>query len=169
MLDVAIKEQADLSVIERELEEFAGLIDGNEELRRALLNPAVPAPRKRAAVVDLAALAALNGILARTLILLAERDRLAILPDFVEAFRRRLLDLRNVVRAEVTTAMPIEPERLQDIQRSLAAATGRTVELTAKVDPSLVGGMVAKVGGTVFDGSVVNHLDRLRQRLEASL
>jgi F-type H+-transporting ATPase subunit delta len=65
--------------------------------------------------------------------------------------------------------MPIAPERLSDIQRSLAAATGRTVDLTARVDPSLVGGMVARVGSTVFDGSVVNHLQRIRQRLEASI
>lgn len=169
LLDVALKEQADLTLVERQLADFAALVAGHDDLRRALLNPAVPAPRKRAAVADLVARAELQPILARTLTLLAERDRLVLLPDLLDAFRQRLLDQRNVVRAEVTTAMPIAPERLSDIQRGLAAATGRTVDLTARVDPSIVGGMVARVGGTVFDGSVVNHLQRIRQRLEASI
>jgi F-type H+-transporting ATPase subunit delta len=169
LLDVALKEQADLSLIERQLTDFSALVANHDDLRRALLNPAVPAPRKRAAVADLVARAGVQPILGRTLTLLAERDRLVILPDVVDAFRQRMLDRRNVVRAEVTTALPITPERLQDIQRSLAAATGRTVELTSRVDPSIVGGMVARVGGTVFDGSVVNHLQRIRQRLEASI
>lgn len=169
LLDVALKEQADLSLIDSQLTDFAGLIAAHDDLRKALLNPAVPAPRKRAAIAELVAQAKLQPILAKTLVLLAERDRLAILPDVVEAFRQRLMDLRNIVRAEVTTATPLTPENLQAIQRSLAVATGRTVDLSARVDPSIVGGMVARVGSTVYDGSVVNHLQRIRQRLEASI
>lgn len=169
LLDVALKEQADLSLIDSQLADFAALVTSHDDLRKALLNPAVPAPRKRAAVSELVAQARLQPILAKTLVLLAERDRLAILPDVVEAFRQRLMDLRNIVRAEVTTATPLTPENLQAIQRSLAVATGRTVDLSARVDPSIVGGMVARVGSTVYDGSVVNHLQRIRQRLEASI
>ena len=60
-------------------------------------------------------------------------------------------------------------ERVKAIQDSLATATGRSVDITTKIDPSIIGGMVARVGGTVFDASVTSHLQRLRQRLDASI
>jgi F-type H+-transporting ATPase subunit delta len=169
LLDVALKEQADLAAIESQMGGFAALFQQNEPLRRALQNPAVPLPKKRAVVDEIVARANVLPIVAKTMRLLAERDRLVILSDVSEAFSQRLLDLRNVVRAEVTTAEPISPERLQAIQHSLAAATGRTVDITSRVDPSIVGGMVARVGSTVYDASVTNHLARLRQRLDARL
>ena len=108
-------------------------------------------------------------IVGKTLVLLAERDRLVILPDIADSFSQRLQDIRNVVRAEVTTTAPLSAERLQAIQRSLSTATGRSVELTSRVDPAILGGMVARVGGTVFDASVTSHLQRIRQRMDASL
>lgn len=169
LLDVALKEQVNPAAVEAELLEFNALVQGHETLRYVLLNPAVPAPRKRAAVSALVARAGLIPPVGKTLVLLAERDRLALLPDIVTAFNQRLMDLRNVVRAEVTTAAPLSADQLQSIRSSLGLATGRTVDLSARVDPAIVGGMVARVGSTVFDGSVVNHLQRIRQRLEASI
>ncbi len=169
LLDVALTEKADLDAIETQLGELGRLLMTNDALRRALLNPAVPVPRKRAAVDAILARAGVLPIVGKTVALLADRDRLAILPDVADAFSQRLLDLRNVVRAEVTTAEPIAADRLQAIRRSLATATGRTVDITSRVDPSILGGMVARVGSTVFDASVTNHLQRLRQRLDASI
>ena len=96
-------------------------------------------------------------------------DEYAIVPDLADVFHQRLQDRQNIVRADVTTATELSVERLADIQRSLAAATGRTVDLTSRVDPSIVGGMVARIGSTVFDGSIVSHLKRIRQRLDASI
>ena len=168
LLDVALKEQANLATIESQLSELALLFAENEGLRKALLNPAVPVQRKRAAVVEIVGKAGVLPIVGKTVALLAERDRLVILPEVAASFRDRLQDIRNVVRAEVTTTEPLSADRLAAIQRSLAAATGRTVELTQKVDPAILGGMVARVGGTVFDGSVTSHLQRIRQRLDAS-
>ena len=169
IFDVARQEQTNLDAIETELAEFADLVQQHEGLRLALLNPAVPAPRKRAAVSELVDRAGLTPVVSKTLVLLAERDRLALLPDVIEAFRQRLMDLRNVVRAEVTTATPLSADQFHSVQRSLGLATGRTVDLSARVDPAILGGMVARVGSTVFDGSVVNHLQRIRQRLAASI
>lgn len=169
LLDVALKEQTDLAVIDAQLGELARLFETNEPLRRALLNPAVPVPKKRAAVADILALANVLPVVGKTVAMLAERDRLVILSDVAHAFSQRLLELKNIVRAEVTTAEPLSAERLQAIQRSLAAATGRTVDITSRVDPSILGGMVARVGSTVFDASVTNHLQRIRQRLDASI
>ena len=169
LLDVALKEQANLATIETQLTELARLFAENEGLRKALHNPAVPVQRKRAAVVEIVAKAGVLPIVGKTMALLAERDRLVILPEVADSFRQRLQDIRNVVRAEVTTTEPLSAERLQAIQRSLATATGRSVELTSRVDPAILGGMVARVGGTVFDASVTSHLQRIRQRMDASL
>jgi len=169
LLDVAVNEHVDLSVVETQLTAFASLFEQNEGLRKALVNPAVPVPRKRAAIDEIVAKAAVLPIVGRTIALLADRDRLALIPDVAVAFQQRLLDLRNVVRAEVTTAEPLSADRVRAIQASLAAATGRTVDISTKVDPSIIGGMVARVGSTVFDASVTNHLQRIRQRLDASI
>lgn len=169
LLDVALKEKADLDTVDSQLGALANLFAQNDGLRKVLLNPAVPAPRKQAAVAEIVARAGVLPIVGKMMVLLAERDRLAILPDIVDSFGQRLQDIRNVVRAEVTTAEPLTAERLQAIQNSLAAATGRTVDLVSRVDPSIVGGIVARVGSTVFDASVINHLQRIRQRLEASI
>jgi F-type H+-transporting ATPase subunit delta len=169
LLDVALKEHADLAVIDEQLGSVAGLFESNEGLRQVLLNPAVPVTRKSAAVAQIVARVGVLPIVSKTIAMLAERDRLIILSDVASAFRQRLLDLRNVVRAEVTTAAPLSSERLRSIQDGLATATGRTVEITSRVDPSIIGGMIARVGSTVFDGSVTSHLQRIRQRLEASI
>jgi F-type H+-transporting ATPase subunit delta len=113
----------------------------------------------------LAARAGVLPILAKLLGLLAERDRLVLVPGLLAAFRDRLLDYRNVVRAEVTTTTPLAPERAKSIEASLARLTGRTVALSTKVDPTIIGGVVTRIGSTVYDASVTRHLERMREKL----
>jgi F-type H+-transporting ATPase subunit delta len=169
LLDVALKEKADLSRIDTELADFNQLVQQHPNLAKVLLNPAVPMPRKRALVTELTARARLQPVLAKLVALLAERDRMIVLPDLVTAYRERLQDHLKIVRAEITTAVPLTAERAQQIERTLASATGRTVTLSTRVDASIIGGVVARVGSTVFDGSVTNHLQRMKQRLEESV
>ena len=107
LIDVAVKEGADLSHIETQLTEFVTLLRSHPTLEQALLNPAVPAPKKRAAMAELTAQAKVQPILSKLLVLLAERDRLVLLPDLLNAYRERVQVIQNVVRAEVTTAAPI--------------------------------------------------------------
>jgi F-type H+-transporting ATPase subunit delta len=166
VLDVAVKEQADLEQIERELREFADLFKQYPLLEKVLLNPAVPVPRKRAAVADLLAQAKFSSIVSKLLTLLADRDRLVLVPDLLSAYSDRLLDYRHVVRAEVTTATPIDAGRTQSIQRGLAALTGRTVTMSTRVDPTIIGGLVARIGSTVYDASAVRQLERMKEKLE---
>jgi F-type H+-transporting ATPase subunit delta len=165
MFDVALKE-ADPQRIESELTAFASGVAAHETLGRVLAHPAIPVARKRAiveALIDRAG--AMSPILAKTLLLLAERDRLALVPGLAEAYRERLLEHQQIVRAEVTTAIPVSEDRRKAIADGLAAATGRTVTVTTRVDPSLIGGAVARIGSTVYDGSVARQLERLRDRL----
>jgi F-type H+-transporting ATPase subunit delta len=168
LLDVAVKERADLDRIDTDLTAFASLFTAHPTLGRILLNPAVPTPRKRAAVAELVGHGRFAPIVAKLLVLLAERDRLVLVPDIVAAYRDRLMDHRHVVRAEVTTAAPIDQARARALADSLTTATGRTVALTTHVDPGIIGGVVARVGSTVYDASVARQLERMRQQLEGA-
>lgn len=168
LLDVSLKEStadqagADLTKVVSLLQQFP-------DLQRAFTNPAIPAARKRALVQELLSKLALSGPVAKLLLMLAERDRLTLLPDMAAVYQERLEDLQKIVRAEVTTAEAMAPERLSEMQRRLASATGRTVKLTARVDPSLIGGMKTQIGGTVYDGSIATQLAAFRQKLESAV
>ena len=165
LLDVAVKEKADVDRIERELASFVDLLAQYPALEQVFLNPVVPVPRKRAAMDALSARAGVLPILAKLLGLLAERDRLVLVPALLAAYRDRLLDYRRVVRAEVTTTAPITPEHAKSIEASLARLTGRTVALTTKVDPAIIGGVVTRIGSTVYDASITRHLERMKEKL----
>lgn len=169
LLDVAIKERTDLSRIETDLSGFADLLTAHPSLGKVLLNPAIPIQGKRATVEALVARLNPIGVVGKLVVMLAERDRLVLLPELLSAYRQRVMDLQGVVKAEVTTAIELPSERSDAIKDSLARATGRTVTLTSRIDPSIVGGVVARVGSMVYDGSVTSQLKRLKQRLEESV
>ena len=166
LFDVAVKEDVNLEEIERQLTSLADLFTQHETLQKVLLNPAVPAPRKRAAVVELMRYANVTSVVSKLLVLLAERDRLVLLPELVAAYRQRMLDHQHVVRAEVTTATPLSADRTAAIERQLKQATGRQVSLETRVDPSIIGGVVTRVGSTVYDGSLTRQLQKMKERLE---
>ena len=169
LLDVAVQEKADLELIENELTQFADLFTQYPLLKKVLLNPAVPVPRKRAAVADLLTQAKFTPIVSKLLALLADRDRLVLVPDLLKAYSDRLLDHRGVVRADVTTVSALDPRRADAIRTGLAALTGRTVLLTTTIDPSIVGGLIARIGSTVYDGSVARQLEKMKERLLESV
>ncbi len=169
LLEVAVKEQGDLEQIGGQLAEIVELFTQHPTLSKVMVNPAVPVPRKRAAMIELTGRANLSPILSKLLVLLAGRDRLVLLPDLLAAYRERLLDHQNVVRAEITTASPLAADRAQAIERGLAQLTGRTIRLAAHVDPSIIGGVVARLGDTVYDGSVTRQLAKIREKLVAGV
>jgi F-type H+-transporting ATPase subunit delta len=165
LIDVAAKESFDLERVGGQLDDFHQLLEKNPPLARVLLNPAVPAPRKRAAVEAIMRQVDLATVVAKLLLLLAERDRLVLLGDVAAAYRDMLMDRQNVVRAEVTTVSSLSAEKLHAIETRLAAVTGKRVAMAAKVDQNILGGVVARVGGTVYDGSVATQLKKIRDRL----
>jgi F-type H+-transporting ATPase subunit delta len=169
LFDVAVKEQQDLEQIEAQLAEFLDLLKEYPTLGQVLLNPAVPSPRKLAAVKELTTTMGTSAILAKLLALLAERDRLVVLPDMLANFRERLLVHRDVIRAEVTTASPLSAEHAQQIEQRLAQVTGKRVSVSTRVDPSIIGGVVTRIGSTVYDSSVTRQLEKMRSRLLAGV
>jgi F-type H+-transporting ATPase subunit delta len=164
LFDVALQEGDPVRAGEQ-LSAFAGLVSGHDDLRRVLQHPAVPAKMKHGVTAQLAERAGLDAPLRKLLLLLADRDRLSLLPDLDAAYRARVLQHQQVVEAHLTTAAAIPADRADAISRGLAAKTGRTVQLSASVDPALIGGAVTRIGSTVYDGSVSRQLDRLRERL----
>ena len=158
-------EQGDeLERIEREVSAFAALFDEHPALGKSLLNPAVPPAPKRGVVAALLDRAGdLSPVTGRLLTLLAERDRLSLLPEILDVYRDRLLERQGVVRAQVTTAAPLPDGRADEMTRQLAAATGKRVTVETAVDPAVIGGVVTQIGSTVWDGSIARHLARLRE------
>src|SRR5947207_6406469 len=116
LLEVAVKENADLDRVERELASVVDLFAQHKALAHALLNPVVPVPRKRAAMDALMARAQLLPMVSKLLSLLAERDRLVLVPDLLQSYSDRLLEHRNVIRAEITTTTALPADRVKAIE-----------------------------------------------------
>jgi F-type H+-transporting ATPase subunit delta len=168
LFDIALKE-ADVQQVGRELAAFAHLVAGHDMLTRVLTSPALPAAQKRAVVAQLLAKAGtLTPVTAKLLLLLAERDRLVLLPDVALAYENRLMEHARVVRAEVVTAIALPADRVAALQQGLAHATGRNVQLDTRVDSSIIGGAIAKIGSTVYDGSVTRQLEKMKDALIAA-
>jgi len=168
LFDVARKE-SDVHQAGRELSGFAQLVAGNEMLARVLENPAIPVPRKRGVVEQLLARAgAMSPVVAKLLLLLADRDRLVILPELARAYEARLMEEAKVVRAQLTTAIEIPGDRVEALRQGLARATGRQVQIETQVNPAIIGGAVARIGSTVYDGSVTTQLQKVKERLTAA-
>ena len=149
-----------------ELASLLQTIDGHAELRQVLETPAVPAHVKKEIVSKL--LAAAGGFsdeVTRLATMLAERDRLSALRDVHAAYQERLLEEQKIVPADVITASPLSDASRAALTRALGQATGRQVMLNERVDPAIVGGVIARVGSMVFDGSITRQLERLRQKL----
>jgi F-type H+-transporting ATPase subunit delta len=152
----------------RDLQAFADTVEGHADLRQAFASVAVPRRSKRDLVT---ALLDRSGPVAdelrRLLDLLADNDRLALVSLVAEAYRDKALEAAGVVKAELVTAQPLGADRQAALAHALGQATGRRVELSGRVDESIIGGVVAKVGSVVYDGSVSRQLERMRQRLTA--
>ena len=167
LFDVARKSGAEERV-GQQLSAFADLVANHADLQRAFENPAIPVTAKKtlvAALIDAAG--DMSDELRRTLALLAERDRLGMLAEISTSYGDRLMRQQNVTAAEVTTAVALSPENRTALTAALRKAAGGQVTVTERVDPAIVGGVVARVGGVVYDGSVRHQLDRLRETLAA--
>jgi F-type H+-transporting ATPase subunit delta len=164
LLDVASKE-SDAAQVERDLAAIVDAMTGHGELRRVLTSPGTP-PSARVNVVEaLARKANVQPPVAKLLRMLAERARLELLPVLLEVYRERLLAHSNVVRAMVTSAAPLSPDRVQALAASLSNLTGKKVHLETTVDPAMIGGVITRIGSTVYDGSIRTQLEKMKRQL----
>lgn len=150
----------------RDLSMLASLVSTHEELRKALDAPAVAPARKKAAMDALMKAAGVASDEVRRLVdLLADRGRLSMLPHVSTAFQSLLLAARRAVEAEVVTTLPLPEKNQQALAAALSRALDADVTIAARQDPAIMGGVRARVGSIVYDGTIAGQLERLRQRL----
>lgn len=165
LFDVA-KKNGTLDRAERQLQVFSALLDDHPELRRVFEAPIVPAPKKRAILdVLIQRVGDLDGEVRQLLGMLADRGRLPLLGNITAAFADRLRQERHVVQAEIVTAVALPEAQRAPLAAALRRATGFELAMMEKVDPAIIGGVVARVGSVVFDGSVTRQLERMKRRL----
>mgnify|MGYP006266211245 FL=1 len=165
LFDVGIQERADLGKFGADLSAVSQVLAEHAELRLAT---------ERAGVADAARIAVMDRVsdqlgvapqVKKLVALLTRTRKLALVKDLSETYNERLLAHQNIVRADVTSAAPLSPEKAKALQDSLSTVTGKQVELTLSVNPDLLGGVVARIGSTVYDGSVKTQLAQMRQEL----
>jgi F-type H+-transporting ATPase subunit delta len=161
-LEVA-RAEGRLTDIEDELYRFARIYAGSDELRMALTDPVLPAEQRVAIIDDLLGRKALRASVALVDMVVAA-GRVDELPRIVDRFVEQAAQLREHEMAEVRSAVPLTPEQQRRLAEALGRATGKRIELRVMVDPTVMGGLVARVGDFVIDGSVRTRLDQLRRQ-----
>lgn len=153
-----------LDVVEDELFRFAKAVEQNPPLREALTDQALPAERKKAVIADLLGGRAIPHTV-NVLGFIVESGRARELERIVRGVAELAAERRRRVLAEVRTAVPLTDEQRTRLEEALSRATGRQVAAKVVVDPSVIGGVVARVGDEVFDGTVRSRLERARELL----
>jgi F-type H+-transporting ATPase subunit delta len=167
ILDVAAEGNRTDAVAEQ-LNAFAAVVGKSAELSDVLLNPAYSrAQRNRVVEALLQAMPSpAEPALANALRLLVDRNRLGYLPDIARLYRDMADARAGRVRGQVTSAVPLSADAVAQLQQSLQQLTQRSVVLETKVDPSLLGGVAAQVGGTLYDGTLRTQLEQMRRELK---
>lgn len=164
LLDVAL-EQADATALRQELSEAAVALSTHPELAALLSHPALSVDKKKSLVAAVFAPERASELLRRLLGLLVEANRTELLPAIASSYAALLNAHHNVAAADVVSATPIEKDQLDAIAGALKRATGMGIELKTSLEPALLAGVVVKIGGRHFDGSVRGRLQALRARL----
>ena len=154
-------------VIPNQLDAFDSLLQENAELRILFLTPAISAAKKRAVLAELAPRLELEPLTKNFLNVVIQHGRMNLLVEIAAAFRTLLDERMGIALAEITTARPLDQGEQQEMEGALRARTGQQVRMNFALDPNLIGGVLARVGSTIYDGSVRGQLDRLRAGLMA--
>jgi F-type H+-transporting ATPase subunit delta len=149
-----------------ELSGFSAILSANPELSAVFSNPAYGIESKSLILKDLIAKLALSPFVSNLLMLLLERGRLSVLPEIAVSYSAFADQLAGVIRPTLTSGLPLEAGQVEEIRAALEKSTGKKVELKVAVDPSLIGGVVTKIGDKVFDGSVRTQLARIQDTLQ---
>ncbi|WP_375755987.1 ATP synthase F1 subunit delta [Corallococcus exercitus] len=167
ILDVAAEGNRTDAVAEQ-LNAFAAVVGQSPDLSDVLLNPAYSrAQRSRVVEAILQSLpVTAEPALANALRLLVDRNRLGYLPDIARLYRDMADARAGRVRGQVTSAAPLSPDAVTQLQKSLQQLTQRNVVLETRVDPSVLGGVAAQVGGTLYDGTLRTQLEQMRRELK---
>lgn len=151
--------------LQRQLRTLGALLEENEELGAVLLQPLYPAAERRAVLNAVAERIDLHRTMRNFVSFLIDRRRLVDITEMENEFQRLQAESAGITRVQVRAAAPLSETQQERLARAFAARTGRRAVLELEVDPSLLGGLVAQVGDTVFDGSLRSRLETLRADL----
>lgn len=164
LADVVI-ERGEAREVRDELTAWEEMMQSNETLLEVFRNPTIPYEQKRKVLNALIERTRVRPMTANFLQVLLQNQRLAELGEVNKRFAQVMDERSGVVSAQVTTARPV-PESSQEALRSkLATLTGKKVSLSFTTDEELIGGIVARIGSTIYDGSVRNQLQQVKERL----
>lgn len=152
----------DVSAQIRSLEET---IQSSPDLQAILMTPAVPIIRKKAVISDLSQQLGISPTVRNFVNVILDHKRMAQLSEMRVAFDALVDEHLGVVRAEVTSAAPLDDAHRQTIENELTRMSGKRVRMQTSVDPELLGGVIARIGSTVYDGSLRGQLEGLRRKL----
>ncbi|HEX8143551.1 MAG TPA: ATP synthase F1 subunit delta [Pyrinomonadaceae bacterium] len=151
--------------VQEELSAWEMMMQANQPLLEVFRNPTVPYEQKRKVLTALIARARVRPTTANFLQVLLQNQRLGDLNEVNKRFAQVLDERSGVVSAEVTTARPVPESSRRALRARLSAMTGKDVRLSFKTDEELIGGMVTRIGSTIYDGSVRSQLKLAQEKL----
>jgi F-type H+-transporting ATPase subunit delta len=163
LLDVLYPTRAEKG--REQLLQFSSLLDEERGARGLLENPTVSTEKRKELLNKIGDALTLDPPIRNFLSLLIERNRLDVLAEIVSTYEALLDDKLGVVRARVTSALELDSKQRDQVIAKLQALTGKKVRMEVSVDPSLIGGLVAQVGSTIYDGSIRQQLQTFRNSL----
>lgn len=166
LADVALQQGAAEPVL-KQLNDFAGAYAESAELRNFLASPAIKIKEKHAVTEKLSARLGASKILRNFLFLVIDHRRTLMIPELAEAFQAVIRERQGVAEAEVTSAVELSAAQKKTLGQSLEKKTGKKIEAQYAVDAKLLGGVVVRIGDTVYDGSLQHRLNEMRAKLAA--
>jgi len=162
-----VLEQGAAEPIRKQLEDFRAAYELSAELRNFLISPAITREAKHGVIEKLVARLGASRILRNFLFVMADNQRIHLLPNIVETFELVLRQRQGVAEAAVTSAAELNDGQKTSLVRTLELLSGKKIQANYSVEPGLLGGAVVRIGDTIYDGSVRNRLNQLRARLAA--
>jgi F-type H+-transporting ATPase subunit delta len=159
------QEDGRVADVKAELAQFSAVIEQNEHLRKALFQPIHPAAERRAVLLGVCERMGVQPTVRKLFSFLVDQRRLVDFEGSREEYERLADEAAGRTKASVVSAAPLSDGDRARLERALSTRTGGMVELDVAVDPSLIGGVIAKVGALVFDGSLRTQLNQLRASL----
>lgn len=155
-------EQKSLAEVEKDLATFRAMLDFSADLKAMVKSPVISRDEQGKALGAILAKAGVGATTANFLKLIAKNGRLFAVEDMIKAFRALVARSRGEVEAEVTSAVALDDAQTAELKATLKAAVGKDVQLTSRIDPSLLGGLVVKLGSRMIDSSLRTKLAGLR-------
>ena len=165
LFELALQEGA-VDAVTADLNAFQAMLDESDDLKRFVASPVFSAEDQLKAIEALAAKAGIGGLFANFLKLVARNRRLFALPGMIQAFRAIAAAHRGEISAEVTSAHALSQAQEDELKVALKGVTGKDVAIAVTVDPSILGGLIVKVGSRQIDTSLRTKLSTLKLALK---